>query len=152
MSESNTCLHVRPNGEQCQVHPLKTGVFCFFHEPDRAEERAKAVAKGGVEGRRSQLKNTMINVVLTGDVPDIKLVDERDVLLLCQLLVNFSLRGHLDPKAAQAIAGIGNIALRAMEQGQIDKRLQEIEEQLRPLQGLSIEQLTDIMRSGAAGH
>ena len=44
---SNICIHKRPNGERCKARVMLNDKYCFFHSPDKKEERLEAVTRGG---------------------------------------------------------------------------------------------------------
>jgi hypothetical protein len=46
------CSHQTKNGKQCNATPQKAKDFCFFHDPERAEERTAARRQGGVTSTR----------------------------------------------------------------------------------------------------
>ena len=64
------CSYIKPDGNRCQAYALKNGKgFCFRHDPDLEEERARASSRGG--RRTADLKKPvkdkkLIKKVITG--------------------------------------------------------------------------------------
>ncbi len=140
------CAHTHPDGRTCEALP-GANEFCYFHDPARAEERFAARSAGGIsKSKADTIKRTMLDAIMAGEVHGVKLRDEADVLALCRASVNLLLKEALEPKIAQAIASMGGLALKALDQGKVDKKLDEFREQLRPLIGLTTQQLAEILR------
>ena len=68
--------------------------------------------------------------VLAPDAPDYPLENIGDVRKLLEVVVNSVLRRTLDAKAANAIVNGLNAALRAIEQGPIQERIDKIEAEM----------------------
>ncbi|HTC92707.1 MAG TPA: hypothetical protein VK699_04535 [Terriglobales bacterium] len=47
------CCHTTLDGAQCKSHPPKGRQYCFFHDPERAEERKAASRSGGEANRKA---------------------------------------------------------------------------------------------------
>jgi hypothetical protein len=47
------CCHTTMDGTQCKAHPPKGRDYCFFHDPERAEERKAASRSGGQANRKA---------------------------------------------------------------------------------------------------
>ena len=46
------CAATKANGQPCRAAPLRDAAYCFLHDPDRAEDAAKARQAGGIRRRR----------------------------------------------------------------------------------------------------
>src|SRR5271154_6341764 len=46
------CAAIKPDGSPCSATPQQGKIFCFFHDPKKAEERRDAQVRGG-EGNRA---------------------------------------------------------------------------------------------------
>ena len=49
------CRGNKQNGERCRQAPLADSEFCFWHDPDHAEEAEKARSLGGQRRRREKI-------------------------------------------------------------------------------------------------
>jgi hypothetical protein len=61
------------------------------------------------------------------DAPDIKIVDCRDVARLLSETINQVRKGELDPRVANAVGYLANVMIKAVEQGDLETRLVELE-------------------------
>jgi hypothetical protein len=113
------CEQLKPNGRQCRARALTGSKFCFFHAPEKAEERKAARRAGGVERARKV-------VVLPPDTCDRFLGNASQVLDLLSLTVSQVLRGELDPKVANCVGFLAGVTLKALEQTGVEEgRLSE---------------------------
>lgn len=145
-----TCAHKKGDGARCQATALKASKFCFFHDPEKAEAVQEARARGGKQ-RQQDLDDNQRELVLGClplDTADVTLETEDQVVKFLEQTANDVRKGRLDHNRAKAIASICSALLKAREQSDTDDRLKEVEKQLRPLQGLSTQQLLDIVKAG----
>jgi hypothetical protein len=112
------CRATKPDGSSCQAAALPGSDFCFFHDPDRADERREANAAGGRQGKMK---------TLDAAAPDIKVESCQDVVRLISETINQVRRGQLDPRVANAIGYLANVLIKAVEQGDMEKRLEDLE-------------------------
>jgi hypothetical protein len=49
------CRGISKGGERCQAKPLRDSDFCFWHDPEHAEEADKARSLGGQRRRREKI-------------------------------------------------------------------------------------------------
>jgi hypothetical protein len=49
---SRRCAFASSDGRHCGAAPLRECIYCFLHDPDRAEEAAEARRLGGLRRRR----------------------------------------------------------------------------------------------------
>lgn len=85
------CAHVDERG-QCRAYSQVTSAYCFTHDPAKAETRANARKKGGMNSRQ----RSRLNVEPPSNAEDAKKINAR---VLASLL-----SGELDERTAQ-IAG-----------------------------------------------
>jgi hypothetical protein len=52
MMSTRRCGGTRANGQPCEARPLRESRYCFFHDPDLAEDRANAQQLGRNRRRR----------------------------------------------------------------------------------------------------
>lgn len=112
------CKEIKGDGSRCQAAPLPDSDFCFFHDPARAEERKAAQSLGGSQGKTKTVPE---------DAPDISIEDCQDIVRLLVQTINQVRKGALDPKVANSVGYLSNIALKAFEDGDLEKRLAELE-------------------------
>jgi len=48
------CAFAMPGGRDCGAPPGRDSIFCFWHDPDKADEVAEAQRLGGVRRRRER--------------------------------------------------------------------------------------------------
>lgn len=112
------CSASKGDGSNCKVLAVEGSDFCFFHDPSRSEERRAAQSLGG---RGNHIK------VLSEDTPDVKITSHEDVALLLCITINQVRKGEIDPRVANAVGYLANIALTAIERNDVEKRIQKLE-------------------------
>ena len=117
-----TCKAVTEDEKPCQASVQAGSEFCCFHDPAKAEEREAAQRAGGSLGKAK---------VLPSDTPDAPLASTADVVRFLGQTINQVRRGEIDPKVTNAIGYLAATLLRALEQGDIERRLAELEMILR---------------------
>jgi len=65
---ADKCKHIKNDGSKCGAYALKTGKFCYFHEPQNAEKRKAASIRG------ARTKANLSQEVLIG-----KLVEQAEI-------------------------------------------------------------------------
>jgi hypothetical protein len=115
-----TCQHIKDDGTPCQANALKDSDLCFFHDPASEDKRQAARKAGGHE--RSKKAS-----VLPPDTPNLPLKTSADVVELLAETINQVRRGDIDPRISNAVGYLAGITLKAMEQSDLDKRLEELE-------------------------
>ena len=113
-----SCQATKPDGSRCQAAALPGSGFCFFHDPARAAERRAAQSFGGSQNRMK---------TLAADAPDVKVADCRDVVQLIGATINQVRKGELDPRVANAVGYLANVLIKAVEQSETERRLDELE-------------------------
>jgi len=93
-SGAQACDYVKPDGAQCK-NPIKPGAkLCWFHDPEKAEERMIASRAGGqARGPKT----------LPSDTPDVELRNMADLARLSELTINQIRRGEIDHRIAWAM-------------------------------------------------
>lgn len=110
------CTYINANGEQCKANPMKDSQYCFTHNPDTREEHALAVIKGGKLSKRDRL-----------NLPPVEVKTPNDVVSLLEETINGIRSGKIPPNVANTIAYICGHALKAMENANLDQRVEMIE-------------------------
>ena len=117
-SAKRLCKARKKDGTRCKVIASLGSDFCFFHDPDRAIERKAARSQGGSCG--------LIRTLLA-DAPDVRIDSCADVVTLISETINQVRRGQIDPKVGNCVGYLLNIGLKALDQGDVEKRLEDLE-------------------------
>jgi len=116
--QTSQCKHVRADGTRCRANTIAGSEFCFFHDPAKAREREDAQRAGGSMGKAK---------VLPPDTQDVPLASTADAVRFLGQTINQVRRGEIDPRVANTIGYLSATLLRALEQGDIERRLAELE-------------------------
>jgi hypothetical protein len=92
--------------------------FCFFHSPEKAEERQAASAAGG-RGRPIR--------TLAADSPPIKARTPADIVNLLEILISSVLNGLIDPKVGNSVGILAGLQLKALALQVDQERLEALE-------------------------
>jgi hypothetical protein len=117
-NDKKRCAGLNSDGSPCNVAALPESDYCFFHDPTKAEERREAQSLGGRQNRMKTLET---------DAPDVKVETCQDVVKLLSETINQVRKGEIDPRVANSVGYLANVLIKAFEQGDIEKRLAEIE-------------------------
>jgi hypothetical protein len=118
---TQSCQGVTPEGSRCQAAALRNSDFCFFHDPSKDAERREARAAGGRQNRMKTL-NTAAS--------DVQIKDCGDVVELLSETINQVRKGLIDPRVANSVGYLANIAVRVVEQSELEDRIAKLEELL----------------------
>jgi len=112
------CKHIKADGKQCQSRAMLNSDYCYFHNPDVAEERQAANIRGG-RGKRPRV-DTPLGVTVKFESVD-------DVLRLLEVVTEAMLNGVIDQRVASTTAYLSNVVLRALESSEMEKRVEKLE-------------------------
>jgi hypothetical protein len=112
------CLFKRPGRGACRANVTAGSEFCFFHDPDRAADREAAQRAGGLRNKA---------VSLSTDTPDCDLRSAGAVITLLGTTINQVRRGQIDPRISNAIGYLAATLLKALEIGNLEQRLSDLE-------------------------
>jgi hypothetical protein len=96
--------------------------FCFFHDPRLAKQRTEASRAGGRRHRAATMPL---------DTAHLSLTNVREVVALLGDTINMTRVGQLDPRVANSIGYISGILLKALETGNLEQRLSDLESAVR---------------------
>lgn len=115
-------------GKPCQM-PAGSDGWCFNHRPDsRAKEaREEARRRGGQVGKAC---------TLTPDEVSVDFRTTQDVTELLSSICEWVLTGRLDPKTSNAIVYAASAALRSLDQGDIEQKLDALRAEIDSLKGV----------------
>jgi hypothetical protein len=124
MTDDNRCTHVKPDGSRCRAKARKNKTCCMFHDPALAAERRAGRRRGGRRGER-------LTVAWPADTPEVPLRTVPDLVNLLEKVINDLLRGKLGVRLTGNLGVLAAAQLRALEVGDLEQRLSDIEEQLQ---------------------
>lgn len=119
----NRCAHVKEGGARCQARPLRDSSYCFFHDPDKAIDRAAARKAQGRKNRAT---------VLPSQPADRRLDNIGDVTALVSEVIVYVLRGELDARSANTVGYLCTVLLNSIQVGELEVRMRCIEAAVRP--------------------
>lgn len=103
------------NDKKCEANAMKDSEYCFAHNPETKDALHEAAIKGGSVPKKNEL-----------NLPPISLKTVPDVISLVEDTVNRVRGGEIPVNVANCIGYLANIALRALEVGEIDEKLELI--------------------------
>lgn len=115
------CAQMRASGDRCHGFAVAGSTFCFAHDPAQAEKRDDARRRGGQAGRVATLDDSSIPVRTL-----------HDVLGLMETTINDVRAGRVDVRVANAVGYLANVAMKALEQADLEARLEALEAVLEP--------------------
>jgi hypothetical protein len=115
------CAHVHPSGRACGGFAIADSAYCFAHDPGSAVKRDTARRRGGQAGRVVTLAESNVAVRSLGDV-----------VTLVETTINDVRAGRIDVRVANAVGYLANVAIKAIEQSDLETRLEALESVLEP--------------------
>lgn len=128
---------------------MKGGRWCFFHDPDKAEEREAANRAGGKKRAKDRERTAPRGRILV-NAEKVKLDTKEDAQALIRLTIDQMRTGQLDAGIAHQIGYLANLFLHSLAEDEAEARLKKLEEMTRPLKGLTGEQLLELVRMAHA--
>jgi hypothetical protein len=117
VSDTQKCKFQRPDGTSCKATSTVSG-FCFFHDPDREQERSEARRKGGRSRGRAP-------AVLPMTAADVQVEDVAGVVSLLGETITQVRKGALDAKIGHVTGYLAGIMLKALEGAELAKQIEE---------------------------
>ncbi|PJC32744.1 hypothetical protein CO049_02020 [Candidatus Roizmanbacteria bacterium CG_4_9_14_0_2_um_filter_36_12] len=113
------CIYIKEGGEQCNAFAMGNSQFCYLHNPDITDE----------EKRINQTKGGKSNIIrVNGSLPLIRAKTSQEVAGLLEKTINEVRSGELDPRIANTIGYLAGHLIKAIEVGEVEKRINAIEE------------------------
>jgi len=110
------CKFIKTDKTRCNAEAIKGDDYCFWHSKKTEEKRERAISEGGLSPKRNY-----------GREDEIQIKNTDDVLTLLEQTIN-DLRGNkTSTRIANAIGYLAGIALKVIEKGDLEKRLEVIE-------------------------
>ena len=120
------CTFRKPNGQSCMAPRLRDGDFCLMHSPEHAAEVAEARRLGGIRRKRE--------VAVTGAYELNGLESVKDIRRLLEIAVLDTLAMENSMNRNRTIAYLAQVALKALEAGELEQRLAALEGLVRSKQ------------------
>jgi len=107
--------------------PAGADGWCFNHRPGAEAAREEARRQGGKVGKARTLDPGAVQVDFQ---------TTRDVTELLSSLCEWVLTGQIDAKTANAVVYAASAALRSLDQGDIEQRLEDLRAEIDALKGV----------------
>lgn len=122
-AQAKRCQALNRRGEPCGGYAGAGSVFCFSHDPARAAERKAARSRGGRarHGRR----------LGAGGGAPVEIENVADVVRLVERAINDLLILENSVQRSRTLGYLAGVAIKALEIGDLEARLSEIERVLR---------------------
>jgi hypothetical protein len=108
------CQFTKPEGSQCNANAMTEADYCFSHNPDTRGEKEMAVRKGGLALKPRQEAEPF-------DPLPIRSIE--GILVLIEDTMNRVRTEPMTHQKANCIGYLAGIALKAIEVGEIDEKL-----------------------------
>ena len=119
-----TCRGISKGGDRCLARPLRDSDFCFWHDPDHADEAEQARRLGGQRRRREKVTEGAY------DLGNMESVAEIRRLVQIAMLDTLALENSVARNRTLLAAGLAFARLK--EVGDHEERLAAIEAALGP--------------------
>ena len=113
------CQFIKTNNKRCNANAIKEDGYCFWHSEKTREQRGVAVMTGGKSPKRNY------------ENEEVSLRSTNDVIELIEKTVNELRRNKTSTRIANAIGYLAGISLKAIEQSDLEKRLEVVEYALK---------------------
>jgi hypothetical protein len=120
------CVATKSDGQPCRAAPLRDAAYCFLHDPDRAEDAAKARHAGGVRRRREGTLGVVYDLQGLETVAGIR--------RLLEIVVDDALGLDAGIGRSRILVAVANSATKLLETAELEARLEALEGAVRLLQ------------------
>jgi hypothetical protein len=119
------CVHIKNDGEQCQVKHMHGSEYCYWHDPSKALQRRQSASKGGKARHGRQIGQAGQDAI----APTPALVSQ-DItkLLWAEIAAVRSMERSLS--RARTLAYLATALMKSYEVNDFAERLSTIEKQL----------------------
>lgn len=114
------CTATRADGQPCGMPPMAESDFCWAHDPANAEAAAEARRMGGFRRKR---EGTVAGAYEFGGLSNV-----HDIRRLIEIAVLDTLSIENSIQRSRALAYLAQMGLKSLEVGEVQDRLQVIEE------------------------
>ena len=120
MLTERQCIFRLSSGRQCKAAPLKDSEFCWVHSPERAKDVQEARRLGGLRRKRESTISGAYQFESLDSVDGIRRI------VLIAVLDALSMENSMS--RARTLAYLAQVALRMLEVGDIESRVEALEE------------------------
>ena len=120
------CAATKANGQPCRAAPLRDAAYCFLHDPDRAEDAAKARQAGGIRRRREGTLGVAYDLQGLDNVAGIR--------RLLEIVVADALGLDAGVGRSRILIAAANSATKLLETADLAARIEALEGTVRLLQ------------------
>jgi hypothetical protein len=120
------CTATKADGQACHAAPLRDAVFCFLHDPDRAEDAAKARQAGGIRRRREGTLGVAYDLQGLDNVAGIR--------RLLEIVVADALGLDAGVGRSRILIAAANSSIKLLETAEVPARIEALEGAVRLLQ------------------
>ena len=120
------CAATKADGQPCRAAPLRDAAYCFLHDPDRAEDAAKARQAGGIRRRREGTLGVAYDLGGLDNVAGIR--------RLLEIVVADALGHDAGVGRSRILIAAATAATKLLDTGEHDARLEALEGAIRLLQ------------------
>ena len=113
------CNYIKTNNEKCNSYPIAGDEHCFFHSEKTVEQRKQAVLAGGQSLKRNYEND------------EVTLRSTIDIVELIEKTINELRKNKTSTRIANTVGYLAGISLKAIEQSDIEKRMEVIEYALK---------------------
>jgi len=117
------CEGSTPDGEPCGAPPQLDGPYCFFHDPEQAEDAALARSAGG----RHRRKEATIAAIY--DLEGLETVD--GIRRIVQIVTSGALAREGGNQRDRVLLAACQVAMKLLEHGDHESRIEALEAALR---------------------
>lgn len=118
----NECMGRNANGHACSAQPVRPSGYCYWHDPQTAQERAEGRRRGG----KNRSNRARAQKATDG-------MDLHEIDLLLGVAFKKAILGTISPGAATAAATVARAMLAVREHGTLER----IEERLADLERIA---------------
>ncbi len=120
---NRACTALKEDGSPCQAPPLRDAELCLMHSPEHAKEVAEARRLGGLRRRKEQTVAGAYDFQGLGTVTEIRRLVE------VAAVDTLSLENSLG--RSRTLAYLAQVSVNLLEKGELESRLEALEDTLR---------------------
>ncbi len=123
MADEHRCDGTNEDGTPCRARPGAGSRYCFFHDPNKEQERHEARQRGGRNRNRPP-------PVLPPEAADLSLATPEDVLAALVLTCNQLRKGEIDARTANALGYLISVTLKCREHIDVAEQVKQLKRRL----------------------
>ena len=124
VSAARVCKATKEDGSACEAPPLTEGDFCFWHDPEHADEVAEASRLGGLRRRKEKAVSAAYEIEGLATVEQIR--------RLLEIAVTDTLGLENTVARARTLAYLAQTATKLLEVGDFEDRIEALERAMGP--------------------